>query len=1287
MEAMESRRLLFAPLDASFGTEGVEVVDAGDTDEWAKDVVVQPDGKVVVSGTGGAGLNLLRFLPDGTPDASFGSGGRTAVAGNGWGVALRPDGKILGGGGPNFSLSQFFSDGSPDASFGAAAGTAATNWGTSYVAYDFALQPDGKIVLAGNNSRDVVVARLNANGSLDGSFGSAGRTLTDFAGSYDKGYAVRVQGDGRIVVAGRARDAAGDYDFAAARYLPDGSPDPSFGTGGKVRIDMGDADDAAFGLDVRADGKITLAGRTRPSDATGYDFAVLRLNADGSPDAGFGTDGRKTINFGYGADYAYSILSLPGGKTLIAGRASTAGTGRGTDFGIARLNDDGSLDATYGSGGLVLTDLAGGRDDYAEALAPAPGGGFYLAGGAGGNVDGDFALARYRPETSAGGRTHAVSGAASTNEGSLYTLTLSPDPAAGVSRWTVNWGDGSIISLPGNVTLAQHTYGDGGDYTILAGATDDAGFYDEAPALAVSVADVAPTLIALAAPAEVQPGAIYYPPLATFTDPGFGPGETYAATIDWGDGTAPEPARVEMVAGSPGTLTTGRILGDHHVYAEEGAYAVTASLQEKALPAATAQTDARILAANAYLTPGEIGTMTAVTFTLSRLQAEARADNELSVFVVDDALGRLNGILPGSPGYLDAATGNATRTVAFASADDDPAPAKIAVPAGSYLGFYLVWNGTTQTAQASNPTNALLDTNFGPNIWFPQVTANPDGFGHFREGPPQPDGNVRYEVEDRADDGGITRRSDRDFNDLVFDVSASAAPGAPNDTGFAPGLTAFYWSITGEEDQVPDDLEDTTGVGLFAKLEDGGDDSAGLDKPIPQDDPFPGEVTPLVLTQPDEAGYEYRLERSDASLLIFADAAQTQPILGTGSANQSAPLNFNGQKSRRVYVRRASVPNFPRGIVRFQHREPPVPVFDPNNPPPLPAWSGLDDVAFTRETRLVIAIGGHSQSDQIDTDGDGKDDAFTNLGRRGKLNDEAGTNMIARNLRRLGYVVQTFAEDPGDDDLFSMTIHPEFGGDGVNGRTNDTDPKPHFFWGAYNMVVHMANRWNLKELGLIGYSHGASSIRLLTHRLQTTYGGGNWPLDLKFTGYIDAVRLPRDNEAFPFNDDPDAPGSVNGFDVEYAEEEYRFPYRTDYHVNIFQRKLQDPDLEDRSGAFDLRGGPTTGTHGGPSRTDDAAGQDSNFNRPLYQVNINAVGSRYFGTLNFPQDPFFDNPNNIPFFDVNDYADYDEIDHTNGLGGGADHPSLTSGANKAIDDHPVVQAYITYHLRRAFGEII
>jgi uncharacterized delta-60 repeat protein len=275
-----------------------------------------------------------------------------------------------------------------DPTFGAA-GKVVTDLGPYDEGAGAALQPDGKTVVAGYTydpatGASFSVARYNKDGALDASFGSGGTVRTVFGGTYSSSAAssVAIQQDGKIVVAGGAYvyGVSADSEFALARYNTDGTLDSSFGVGGKVMMNL-NHDDYAEGLAIQPDGKIVAVGGSGAGNDS--DFSIARVNPDGSLDGGFGAGGIVTTPFA-GNDYADAVLIQRDGRIVAAGSSN------GTGFALARYNSDGSLDGSFdGDGKVELQDqLARG----ASGIAAQPDGKFVVAGG--------FIAARYNGDGS-----------------------------------------------------------------------------------------------------------------------------------------------------------------------------------------------------------------------------------------------------------------------------------------------------------------------------------------------------------------------------------------------------------------------------------------------------------------------------------------------------------------------------------------------------------------------------------------------------------------------------------------------------------------------------------------------------------------------------------------------------------------------------------------------------------------------------------------------------------------------------------------------------------------------
>jgi uncharacterized delta-60 repeat protein len=213
-------------------------------------------------------------------------------------------------------------------------------------------------------------------GSLDPTFGSGGRLMSDFTPtdnpnpdfvSSDVAMDVAVQPDGKILVAGISYQAIDwqQIDFALARYLPDGRLDDTFGINGQQLIDFG-GNDYCSGLTVLPDGKIVLAGYTEAGSNGTEDLVVAQLNSDGSLDVSFSGDGKQFIDFSGNERLGDHGLSIqPDGKIVVVGFTSPGVTR--SDIAVARLNADGSLDSTFNDNGKRTIDLDG--DDFASGVA------------------------------------------------------------------------------------------------------------------------------------------------------------------------------------------------------------------------------------------------------------------------------------------------------------------------------------------------------------------------------------------------------------------------------------------------------------------------------------------------------------------------------------------------------------------------------------------------------------------------------------------------------------------------------------------------------------------------------------------------------------------------------------------------------------------------------------------------------------------------------------------------------------------------------------------------------
>jgi uncharacterized delta-60 repeat protein len=383
-------------LDQTFGNGGKVLTDLGVGGGVASDAVLQSNGDIVVSG----GFGLARYLPSGQLDTSFGHGGLAPVGfafdgDSGTAVAIQPDGKIIwvgSQGNPNFT-------------------------------------PGGTFEFA--------VARFNSNGTPDSGFGTGGEASAEFfspplAGAQEFAHAVLVQPDGKILVAGSARQGQNRFapiQGAIARFNPNGSLDSSFGTGGKV-LSTSHGSITALGLDAagdifvlpglaefspsgQADAAVTPAtitasshggpaaflpnGQSVLASSIGVarhdvDVQVQRFNTDGSlASTGAALDYSGASGLDQARDSAGAIAVQPNGQA-VAGGAHFLAT---SVFGLAKVNPDATLDSAFGSGGTLTTTFNG--DEGAGALVVQPDGKIIAVGFSQNNTTGHvfISLARY----------------------------------------------------------------------------------------------------------------------------------------------------------------------------------------------------------------------------------------------------------------------------------------------------------------------------------------------------------------------------------------------------------------------------------------------------------------------------------------------------------------------------------------------------------------------------------------------------------------------------------------------------------------------------------------------------------------------------------------------------------------------------------------------------------------------------------------------------------------------------------------------------------------------------
>ncbi len=446
-------------LDNTFGTDGKIITTVGSADDYGNSVAIQGDGKIVVAGYSyGYDFSLIRYNTNGTLDNTFGNDGKVSTdfgssTDMAFSVVIQGDSKIVVAGkgstlftddpaNYDFALARYNSNGSLDNAFGSG-GKVLTDVGNSSsdFGYAVALQNDGKIVVAGRSdnglSFDFALVRYNSNGTLDSAFGVGGKATADFGG-YDIGNSVAIQSDGKIVVAGFSSIGTNDYNVALVRYTTNGSLDNTFDADGKVTTDFGSQYDYGNSVVIQSDGKIIVAGSK--DNGNGDDFALARYNTDGTLDNTFDSDGKVTTLIGNSSG-ATSVILQADGKIVAAGHSYN--TGSASDFALARYNSDGTLDITFDTDGKVITDFGGTVDgDYANSIAIQGDGKIVVAGQRGyyassTNFIWDVAVARYNSNND-------VTEIIETEDSNVLRMKIYPNPNSGIFSVVSNRKDAKI---------------------------------------------------------------------------------------------------------------------------------------------------------------------------------------------------------------------------------------------------------------------------------------------------------------------------------------------------------------------------------------------------------------------------------------------------------------------------------------------------------------------------------------------------------------------------------------------------------------------------------------------------------------------------------------------------------------------------------------------------------------------------------------------------------------------------------------------------------------------------
>ncbi len=367
-----------------------------------------------------AGYSLCATAAPGDLDVSFGNNGsagfaiHSIVGGSNHeanAIAAQADGRIILAGAcqsvsgkDSFCVIRMTADGERDNTFVAGSGSAITDLSVADdVPAAIAIQPNGRIVVAGSCADDFCVARYNINGSLDTSFNATGKRLVSISAGRDSASGVAIQPDGKIVIAGTCEFIAlpnpSRDDFCVIRLNSDGSLDSGFGSGGRVTTSVGSGNARAYAMALHADGKILLAGSC--TGATNTDFCLVRYLPTGALDNSsvanvrFDIDGKRIQPIGLGSDTARSLIIQPDEKIVAAG---TCDVGTDNRFCIARFNYNGTLDTSFSTNGYTTLN-PNPPESYGTALAIQPDGKLVVAGDCNRTMgSGEACISRLEPD-------------------------------------------------------------------------------------------------------------------------------------------------------------------------------------------------------------------------------------------------------------------------------------------------------------------------------------------------------------------------------------------------------------------------------------------------------------------------------------------------------------------------------------------------------------------------------------------------------------------------------------------------------------------------------------------------------------------------------------------------------------------------------------------------------------------------------------------------------------------------------------------------------------------------
>jgi uncharacterized delta-60 repeat protein len=590
-------------LDASFNGTGYRQLDVGSITASAEASATQFDGKLVVTGatfaeahgfgTPRQGGFLARYLANGAFDASFAGGGYITFPWPARAIAIRPgDDRIVIGGYsltganvPSMTFARFLADGTADSSFGTAGRAVIAPETVDEQVNAIFLMDDGRIVGGGfrftGTDTDSILVRLTATGALDTTFAGTGKKVVAMSEDGNEINAVLVQGDGKVVGAGMGIGPPLQRIIAVTRLNADGTPDATFGNQGVATATFGSRSARGHALFMQGASKLVVGGAV--GNGADDDFALARFNANGTLDASFGTGGIVTTDFG-GVDRIHAFQPFADGTFLAAGQIGAA-------YGVAAYEQNGLLNTTYGSGGRFTVAL-NGPDDHANAINFVGGGNEYILSG---SASGIVGLARIFGSPVSQQHGSIVLIASSQNPsltGQNVTFTATVSGSQGTPTGAVDFvlGGGTPIqgctgvALAGGSATCTTSFPTTGTFTVFANYLGDATYRPSNAAREQTVnANHSTPTVSLASSANPST----FNQSVTFTTSVTGSAGTATGTVSFRDaGTPIYGCHLLALSGGSATCTTnGLVPGSHAItvnYNGDGTYqpATSATLNQ-----------------------------------------------------------------------------------------------------------------------------------------------------------------------------------------------------------------------------------------------------------------------------------------------------------------------------------------------------------------------------------------------------------------------------------------------------------------------------------------------------------------------------------------------------------------------------------------------------------------------------------------------------------------------------------------------------------------------------------